>query len=464
MTWRKDIDVPEPITPSRLVRERACGPVGCIAAGWLRVGWGAPESPAPIEPTVRSPRAHAASAFELDCHTVSTWPQEAAAASATRAISIPQPTGPTLRSWAFASNAYGTLSEFPPCLARAGPALPAADRGLAPVEANASLERAMRGSVAQACLYAWGPKSGDWDQLGRWEVRWLWPFGGFGDIRSSGSVQAPWPSQEAARRAIGQGGGVPSTWLLGAGDDADHALLVTRHAVGPLSADAMVLESDRAPVEVHAPGGEPFADVEGATRVNGRWYLLSSQSPGELAATVVWSIDGSTARELVRLPRTGVETRPTTRLARRIDGRALGLVVDGQPDALRGTTMRWVASIDLESGAVGDPEPLAPTDFSDRDVSFCTGDDGGWVIDVPYPGAARIHGPSGAEASLQSVLARVRLTRDRACVEHLLGASDAPPDTGAPAGWVPRARLDTRTVDVTVLAGRARYALRCAKR
>jgi hypothetical protein len=239
---------------------------------------------------------------------------------------------------------------------------------------------------------------------------------------------------------------------------------VARHTVGTQSADVIVLESDRVPVEVHPPGSDPFADVESATRVNGRWYLSTSQSPGELAATVVWGIDGSTAREMARVPRAGVESRPVTRLTHRIDGRALGLVVDGQPDALRETTTRWVASIDLESGAVGDPEPLAPTDFSDRDVSLCTGDDSGWVVDVPYPGATRIRGAAGAEVSLQFVAARMRLTRDRACVERLVGATDAPPDTGTPATSGSRTRPDVRTLDVTVVAGRARYALRCAKR
>jgi hypothetical protein len=464
MTWRKDIDVPEPIAPSRLVRERVCGPIGCIAAGWLRVGWGAPETTPTVEPAAHVPRTHAAPALEFDCHIASAWPAEAAGPSVSRPQATPPPAA-VLRPWAFPSSAYGTLSEFPACLGRPGPALPAADRGLSPVEANAGLDRTLRGGATQACLYAWGPKNGDWDQLGRWEVHWLWPWGGFADIRSSGSAQAPWPSPESARRALGQGGGPPATWVLGTGDDADHALLVARHTVGTPSADVIVLESDRVPVEVRPLGSDPFPDVESATRVNGRWYLSTSQSPGELAATVVWWIDGSTAREIARVPRVGIESRPITRLARRADGRALGLVVDGQADAVRGSAMRWVASIDLESGAVGDPELLAPTDLSDRDVALCTGDDGGWVVDVPYPGAVRIHGAAGTEASsLQSVGARVRLTRDRACVERLVGATDARPDAGAPASSAGHGRADARSLDVTVLVGRGRYALRCSKR
>jgi hypothetical protein len=239
---------------------------------------------------------------------------------------------------------------------------------------------------------------------------------------------------------------------------------VTRRAAGGTSADVVVLESDRAPVEVRRPGGDPFADVESSTRTGGRWYLSTAQAPGELAATVVWLVDGSAAREIARVVRTGTDNRQIARLAHRADGRAVGLVVDGQPDAQRGTTLRWVVGIDLESGAVGDPEALAPTDFSDRDVTFCTGDDGGWVLEVPYPGAVRVHSASGAEAALQSVLARVRLTRDHACLERATGSVEAPPEAFTPPAGAPRPRAETRTIDIGVLSGRTRYALRCSRR
>jgi hypothetical protein len=330
---------------------------------------------------------------------------------------------------------------------------------LPPAEAAATIERSLRSTTAVACLYAWGPKGGDWDQLGRWEARWAWPWGSSTETRSSATTQAPWTSQEAARHALGQGGGQPTLWTLAPGDDADHALLVARHNVGTPSADVIVLESDRAPIEARRPGGDPFPDVEGATRVSGRWYVSTSQPLGDLPATVVWAIDGASVREVARLPRLGNDKRPATRLARRTDGRAVGLVVDGQPDWLTGSTMRWVVGIDLESGAVSDPEPLAPVDLSDRDVSLCTGDDGGWALDAPYPGAVRLHGAAGGEGALESVLARFRLTRDRACVERLMGSSATPPEL-SPA----LTRTDQRTIDVSVLSARTRVAVRCSKR
>jgi hypothetical protein len=476
MTWKKDIEVPEPIAPARSVRERACGPVGCIAAGWLRVGWGATETSAPpAEAPLRSPRPHVTRALDLDCQTVAARLPESKPSSPARVFAPPPPPG-----WPFrpspgprlgpSPNGYGTLSEFPPCLGHPGPPLPASDRGIPPAEAGAALERSMRATSPLACLYAWGPMNGDWDQLGRWEVRWLSPWGGAADVRATAAVAAPWPSQEAARRAFGQAGGQPTMWVLAPGDDADHALLVARRTLGTPSADVVMLESDKAPVEVRRPGGDPFPDVEGATRAAGRWYIATSQSAGELAATVVWLLDGGTAREIARLPRVALdgeyrraESRGPTRLARRTDGRAVGVLVDGQPDALRGTTTRWVAGIDLESGAVSDPEALAPTDLSDREVSLCSGDDTGWSVDLPYSGAVRVHGGGPTGMSLQSTFARLRLTRDHACIDRVLGSTDVYPE-GFAGTTSPAPRPDARTVDATVIAGRTRYSLRCSKR
>ncbi len=466
MTWKKDIDVPEPILPPRLVHERACGPIGCIAAGWLRIGWGTTDAAPVAEPPGPTFRAHAPPTLDLDCRAAAARTNQPGTLTPPNAAPGAPPLF-VLRSWAGArlsvgATGFGTVSEFPPCVGRTGPVLTADERGLPPTEARDGLERALRGFAPLACLYAWGPTNGDWDPLGRWGARWLWPWGGGADARSSASVRAPWPTQEAARHALGQAGGLPTSWVLASGDDPEHALLVARHNIGTASstADVIVLESDRAPLEVRRPTGDPFADVEGATRVSGRWYLATAQSAGELAATVVWLLDGSTAREVARFPRTGVESRATTRLARRADGRAVGLVVDGQPDAVRGATMRWVAGIDLESGAVSDPEPLAPIDFSDREVSLCTSEDGGWVLDLPYPGSVRLHGAGNTQVSLQLVLARARLTHDCMCVERVLGSVDSPPEMRL----APEASSRARTIDVSVLAGRARVALKCSKR
>jgi hypothetical protein len=194
--------------------------------------------------------------------------------------------------------------------------------------------------------------------------------------------------------------------------------------------------------------------------------VVSTQGPGELAASVVWSLEGEQAHEIVRVPRAGFEARPTVRLARRIDGRALGLVVDGQRDELRAVTQRWLAAVDLESNSVRAPEPLAPTDLSDRAVSLCTGDDDGWLVDLPYPGTVRLRASSGWETSLDGSFARMRLSSERACVERLLGSvSDRPVLSTSTSAARGRASVaESRSIEVSVLSGGVRYALRCTRR
>jgi hypothetical protein len=344
------------------------------------------------------------------------------------------------------------LAELPPFLAHAPPAMGPDDAGISQVVMS-GLERTLR-NPALADVYAWGPKSGDWDQLGRWTVRWGWPFGGWPEVRASATAAAPWTSIDAARRGLQMNTGGANGWMLATGDDADHALLLGRRLAAPVSVDVLALETDRPPLEVHRPGGDPFPEVEAAARVGGRWVLATWQAPGELPATVVWLADGGQAREVARVPRAAIDARPALRIGKRNDGHTVGLVVDGQPDGERAATMRWVVSVDLESGAVGEPEPLAPADLSDRTVGACKGDDPGWQVDVPYLGAVTVHAGPTWQSALQSPLARMRLSRERACVERLVGGPRAQVS-------VPR---DGRAIDVALFSARMRYSLRCAVR
>ncbi len=69
MTWTA-VDLPEPVRPLREVGSRACGPVGCSAAGWLRIGWGtSPPMPATAPRPPRPPGPRASPSLALDCAT-----------------------------------------------------------------------------------------------------------------------------------------------------------------------------------------------------------------------------------------------------------------------------------------------------------------------------------------------------------------------------------------------------------
>ena len=488
MTWAKELALPEPIAEPRSGRDRHCGPIGCLTAGWLRVGWGAapepvaaPPSPPPARPSRRAPN------LGLDCE----------AASAERPVDGPPPPdaaplplarlGLPLRSPTrgfSAVSSWGAVSQFRSFAGRAGPAMATGELGLS-IDASHPLERGLR-SRPFARAYAWGPSAGDWQPPGHWLVRWSWPWQGASaagpEERSSAIGAAPWGSLELTARALAGTMGTLPEWTLVPGDDPDHALLIERRAglAGSVSSNPGVvaletLEADRAPVEVKRAEGEPLPDPQGAVRSGGRWYIATAQVPGEPAATVVWLVDGAVARELGRLPRVAPESVAPARLVRWVGGSAssaaagapspVALLVSG-PDADRGVVF-WVSSFDPETHAFGDPEPLAPADLSDRTVAICSADDEGWELEASYPGAIDVRVGSVWASRLQGPLARLRLSRRAACVDGIFGSADsqgARTDGALTAGAGHRQGRSPdvgRTLGATVVGDHARARLRC---
>jgi hypothetical protein len=464
MTWAKGLDLPEPIGSVGAASERACGPIGCVVAGWLRIGWGSAEDASPpglpLPNPLRAPRTPPP--LHLDCEQGAGNIVDPA--SPPHAAARPGAAPPFL-VLSFGKGALygpgstlGTVTEFPSFCGRAAPHLRPDERGFT-VDVP-DVERPRR-TVAEGVLYAWGPAAEDWDGRGKWEMRWQWPWGGC----SSASGAAPWNTLDAARRALGKGIGAPTFWVVAPGDDADHALFIARHTLGPPTADVFEIETGRPPVEVRRPGGDPFPDVEGAIRVGGRWYLATGQPPSELAAAIVWSLDGGEVHEVARLPRAGVESvHYPLRLARRADGRSIGLALEGQL-RVDGPPLLWVASIDVDTGAVGDPEPIGAFDLSDRTVTLCTGDDVGWRLVLPYPGSVDV-AVGGTSSSLRLPVARMRISRNGACLESILGSWDEYASTQAQRAATRTRDFiggSVRTIEVGVLSSGKRFPLICSQ-
>jgi len=255
---------------------------------------------------------------------------------------------------------------------------------------------------------------------------------------------------------------------MGSGDDSSHALLIVRRA-SRTEMTPIELEADRAPVEIHRADGEPFLEIDAITRAAGRWFIATPPPAGATSpVTTIWQVDGAVARELVRVSRAAVETgRPTgTRLARRSDGRAIGLVVDGQPTAERNTPTRWVLPIDLETAQLGEPEPLGYSDLAGRTLEACTDDVVGWGFDTSLPGTARVR-VGQASGSMHSLYARVRLTTTRACIERLAGMYDGQSTdraaqlarSGAHAGNA--STVKPGELIASAFSAQGRYGLRC---
>lgn len=451
MSWAP-IDLPDPIAQGRANVSRTCGPVGCAIAGWIRVGWGAPvpdeAQTTPVLPSI-SPVAARPPSLSLTCDLL----KQGAPPLPTTFIRTSEDYRYG-RTWGgYYPNRPRVTTNWAPFFSVAPPKLGDKDKE---VGFSAEARDASNIAGAAARFYAIGPKDGEWDQHNRWVVRWLWPFGSSAEVKSTPLSATPRIVMEssgfltlATPRQI--------QWTLHAGDDAQHALLVGRQTYGQSDYAIMELEEGRVPTEVRRADGEPFAEIESSVRAGGRWIVATKETMGTPPATVLWEIDGGIARELARLPRTtDGNGRAGTRLARRADGRAVGVVVDGQPAATRyATAIRWIAPVDLETGAASDPEAVGPIDLADRTLAPCRGDEPGWTLDVPWSPAVRLE-TATSSTSLRNVLARLRLAPTHACVERLSGTGDIE----ARAGKV----TDAATVEVSVLSGNTRNVLRCAAR
>ncbi|WP_394825305.1 hypothetical protein [Pendulispora albinea] len=484
MTW-DPVDLPEPIAPtaqSRSSTVRACGPAGCVAAGWVRIGWGPPKV-APMDASLtsrglRRPTPIVELACEPTRHVAAAPPIQPARAP----IVMPEVVLPHSVIWSATGGASGPrplpLSnlDWSPFFAVAAPKLPGEELGLS-IETGEPLDRTPRtGPLLR--LYAWGAKgTSEWERTSRWIARFTSPYASSQEIQTTQPAPAPRVIIDSSRFATG--GGIPrpvSSWQVASADDGQHALLVARR-LSPAESVPIELEADKPPLEIRRHDGEPFGAIDAALRAGGRWILTGPQGANELPAAVVWEVEGGVARELVRVPRAADNAIPSLRLAKRPDGRSIGLVVEGQPDPERAVPLRWVLPIDLASGAAGELEPLGSIDFADRDgISACGGDEPGWIVDLPMTSTVHVQtGAAGYPASLRSVTARVRISSERLCIERMSGIVDGSADAltrGAGRAALPargtKANVggpgDTATIDVAAFNVRTRYPLRCVKK
>jgi hypothetical protein len=302
------------------------------------------------------------------------------------------------------------------------------------------------------------------------------PYGGWQETRASAPSPTPPVLLDAARFSSSTALPISATWSLGVGDDGTHALLAARRANnGRNETTLFEVEDGHSPVELRRADGEPFGDLDAALRAGGRWYVATP--PSSDWTSIVWQVDGPIARELARVPRAGMDTRPAgARLARRSDGRAIGFVVDGQPAVERPGPQRWVLPIDVETGALGEPEPLGLADMTDRGaMAFCGEDDVGWILDSTFNLGVRLYAGEKYAGSLMSVDARVRITPAHACVDRLAGTMGA---LGAeqvatltrggggkalPVGQLAPA-IPVVVISASSRATQMRYPLRCVRR
>jgi hypothetical protein len=420
MTWRR-LELPEPLGVGS---ERACGPLGCVIGGWIRVGWGGPmETVVDGEPQVVAlGRAHAVANINLRCDD---FPNGARMASL-------RPT-PSSDSSSVTISVPGDARKVP---------------------RNAGMAR----------VRTWRESNEGARETWRWTVEWISPWGGATDSMSSSPSVAPWTDIASARRALGTDGG--RSWTVVPSSAPEHAILIAQGRHDDSNPQVFLLQADRQPVEVVRADRQPIGAIEDSLRVGGRWIFATAQGSGQPSSAVVWTLDEGVMRELARLPRSVLGERAPVRLARRSDADAVGLMAEGQVDASSRRSPMWVTPIALGSGVTDEPQELAPVTRDASSVPLCSLEDPGWVVDMPYAGVVRIV-LDGRWTRLYSPLAQLRISRTGWCLEAMLGSPESAPERPAfrPSAGIenenahdPMAR---RTIVVGAVSPVAVRGLRC---
>ncbi len=424
MTWKR-LELPEPLGVGT---ERACGPLGCVIAGWVRIGWGGAIDPVvEVNPVITSLGSlRMAPNLNLACQGVedgSPSPNHGATAGSQGSPMV--------------VSVRGDSRKYP---------------------RNAGIAR----------LVTWEGATDQARSAWTWRVEWAWPWGGAATDMASSASLAPWGDATSARRALGVDGARGARlWTLVPSSTPMDAMLITQNRADNGAPQIFLLRSGSPPIEVGRSDRQLMGAFEDAKELRGRWIFATAQGSGQTSATVVWSIEEGQVRELARVPRSVLGERAPVRIATRSDGRAIGVVVESEIDAASRQSSLWVVPISLESGRLDEPERLAPARLiSGGSMPLCRLEDSGWSVEVPYPGAVRL-GLDGRWPRLDSPLARLRISRSGACVEGLLGGLERTPGSLSPEASSahepidPRDRTTRRTIDVGALSSRGVQSLRC---
>ncbi len=473
MTW-SPIDLPDPLDVRHrgAPLARACGPVGCTLAGWARIGWGhPPEEATTNQGAATAPYASrpAAPSITLSCEV------------SIKAKDVSESTSPSYSYTPYYGYGRGptvATQRWDPFFGLTPPKLGNDELGWsAPVTAagdrGSNSTGVLVGSLGR--VYAWGPKGIEWESKGRAFYRFTGPFEASNVVHTSQTISTPSLIGEATPYVtLGQVTRPVGLWSIFAGDDATHALLLARRNPmngAPQDVVAIELEADRPPFEVHRSDGSSLGDIDFAVRMQGHWYVAAT-NVNDFATLFVYEIEGGLARELARIPRAAYDGRPAqVRLARREGGRALGVVVDGQAQAYGASSTQWVLPIDIDSGVVGEPEPLGAVDLGGKTLTVCSGHDSSWIVDERWPASSitlRFDPPAGKKdaspaivrPSTSSFLARVHLTRGSACIEKGSFVNTLPEEA-----YLAKLPKDTQgpTADIAVAGSGGRSMIRCLK-
>ncbi|WP_437639925.1 hypothetical protein [Sorangium sp. So ce854] len=451
MTWRA-IDLPERDDDAAAPRTRACGPVGCVFKGWIRVGWGKTALPDDLAeakpPPVRQTPLRAGSPIAMRCEALGSstppLPDRPPAAPAARR---PQPAARPPAKEA-ASSAWAPFRNTAP------PALGADEIGF---------DNGAPYDIVTVRAYAWGKRGADWSRAGRWLIRFDDRFDPEGGVRTSAVSASPWSDEATAAEALGVVNYGAASWGAYLDPGGRAALAHVCRGAGC----SLFAVSEGLPVLPLRDGAgragsflRPFPN--GAVRLGETWFFVTPG--GSYDAVTLWRADLGIARQLAtyhRPGRTSYGVEPP-RLVRRALGGGVGLLISTAADPGVRAGSWHVLPIDRDTGALGEAVPLARKDLADIPLDRCQPGQDGWLLDTGLEGSPSFD-LGGGYPSVDGAELRLRLDPGAACVEamsvRLQGLFSKAPERSldvAAAGAIPLAATERAT-------GR-RWRLRCERR
>jgi hypothetical protein len=482
MTWIP-IDLPPEFSQSKHP-VAACGPVGCVHEGWLRVGWGvgvAPDlAPAPA-PKPSRVALSPARGISLRCEPTGEvagfvsgtssgpvashrWPP-LPGSSGTSMMSpvLPLALGghasprvvPAGKSSAAPSGSSGGAQassgfSWTPFRGTPPPSLQPRDIGL---EAGTDAPVTM-----QARVYAWGPRGEPWARSARVQARFDDRFELHG-TRASAVTGALWPDEDRAADALGLLPAHTVNWGALLDPSGQAAVLFAQQGAG--RAELYGAAPGEPLVAWRSADGSSLPVPTSAVRVGPSWFFLSSTMTATTWATAVFRVDSGVARRLARLSRVpvpGGEYAP--KLMRRARGEGLGLLVQGAPGFDQMIRDWYVLPLDPDEGELGDPVRLVGSDLEGQVPPRCPGDADGWMVntDLSLSPAVRVVGP--ALASLSAIELRLRLGPGTVCVDAMAARAEGMPSASATLA-AGSAEVPTLPLVATDSSSGRRWLLRC---